>query len=59
MSESKEKIKIIGPLARFFATLVLGAFLTLAYLFCNVNPDGFVCDMPNFTAQEMPNELDT
>lgn len=54
MSEPKQKIKILGPLVRFLSTLALGVVLTLAYLFCNTNPDGFACDIPNFAAQEMP-----
>jgi hypothetical protein len=58
MSEPKEKIKILGPLVRFLATLALGSALTFAYLFCTTNPDGFVCDKPNFTAKEVGNEGD-
>jgi hypothetical protein len=53
MSEPKEKIKILVPMVKFLSTLALGVFLTLAFLFCTTNPDGFACDIPNFAAEEL------
>jgi hypothetical protein len=59
MSEPKEKIKIIWPLAKILGAMALGSALTFAYLFCTTNPDGFSCDIHNFTAKDMSHELDT